>query len=223
MSLYQTLGVEPDATQEEIRAAYRNRAKQAHPDAGGSDVEFRAIESAHRVLSDPEKRKIYDETGYSDLMSQEDLAVYRAAADLVLRAIEDCGPEADVIKVATQQIQGAITAVKRAAAELEARKARVVSALARLSAKGTSKNGIAPLLKEQIGQIDGQIMRTAQDQVLAARVLDFLGQHEYRADPPKPRDKNMTVSDLLREELAQALRNSGAGGRPFDPFGRTFT
>jgi len=63
---YRRLGVSPDATAEQIRAAYREAARRHHPDAraargsAGSDDEMAAINEAWRVLSDPVARARYD-------------------------------------------------------------------------------------------------------------------------------------------------------------------
>ena len=63
---YRRLGVTPDATAEQIRAAYRDAARRHHPDArvargsAGSDDEMAAINEAWRVLSDPVARARYD-------------------------------------------------------------------------------------------------------------------------------------------------------------------
>ena len=48
---YAALGVGPDATVEDVEAAYRTRAKTAHPDAGGTQEDFVALDDAHRVLT----------------------------------------------------------------------------------------------------------------------------------------------------------------------------
>src|SRR5687768_17701878 len=62
---YAVLGVSSSATQDEIKKAYRKLAKKYHPDANASDQKaaerFKEISEANNVLSDPEKRKQYDD------------------------------------------------------------------------------------------------------------------------------------------------------------------
>lgn len=66
---YKILGVSRNASQDEIRAAYRALAKKYHPDRNPGDEtagkKFRQIQAAYEVLSDPEKREMYDRYGSS--------------------------------------------------------------------------------------------------------------------------------------------------------------
>src|SRR5688572_11169500 len=64
---YKILGVDKKASEEEIKKAYRKLARKLHPDLNPNDKEahkkFQQINEAHEVLSDPEKRKKYDQYG----------------------------------------------------------------------------------------------------------------------------------------------------------------
>lgn len=62
INYYQVLGVSRDASQSEIKNAYRKLAKDRHPDRpGGSEAEFSRLQEAHAVLSDPNRRRQHDE------------------------------------------------------------------------------------------------------------------------------------------------------------------
>ena len=64
---YKALGVDKTATQEDIKKAYRKLARKHHPDLNPNDKEahkkFQQLNEANEVLSDPEKRKKYDQYG----------------------------------------------------------------------------------------------------------------------------------------------------------------
>src|SRR5271157_1067403 len=68
---YEILGVKKSASAEDIRKAFRKLARKYHPDVNpgdkGAEEKFKALSEANDVLSDPKKRKIYDQLGlYSD-------------------------------------------------------------------------------------------------------------------------------------------------------------
>ncbi|MBC7189888.1 DnaJ domain-containing protein, partial [Candidatus Aerophobetes bacterium] len=69
---YEILGVSRDASPEEIKKAYRRLALKYHPDRNPenkkeAEEKFKEIAEAYKVLSDPEKRKIYDQFGHAGL------------------------------------------------------------------------------------------------------------------------------------------------------------
>src|SRR6267154_3755958 len=68
---YATLGVKKNASAEEIRKAFKKLARKHHPDVNPGDKaaeeKFKTLSEANEVLSDPKRRKIYDQLGfYSD-------------------------------------------------------------------------------------------------------------------------------------------------------------
>jgi DnaJ-class molecular chaperone with C-terminal Zn finger domain len=58
---YQILGISADATARQIKAAYRRRARELHPDVSGRESEpFLELQQAYEVLADPQRRRRYD-------------------------------------------------------------------------------------------------------------------------------------------------------------------
>jgi DnaJ-class molecular chaperone len=65
---YEILGVSKTATEAEIKSAYRQLARKHHPDidkSAGAAEKFKELSEAYQILSDPEKKKMYDQFGHS--------------------------------------------------------------------------------------------------------------------------------------------------------------
>src|SRR5271156_809986 len=81
---YGTLGVKKTATADDIRKAFRKLARKYHPDVNPGDKKaeekFKEISEANDVLSEPKKRKIYDQVGfYSDNIDPATAEAYARA------------------------------------------------------------------------------------------------------------------------------------------------
>jgi curved DNA-binding protein len=60
MDYYSILGVAKNASEQEIRKAYKKMSMKHHPDRGGDENEFKKVNEAYQILGNPEKRKQYD-------------------------------------------------------------------------------------------------------------------------------------------------------------------
>ena len=85
---YEKLGVSPSATPDLIKAAYRKKAAQDHPDknqAPDAAMRFREVQEAYEVLSDASRRKIFDDYRQRSLI-EDPLAV---ASEISSNYIQD--------------------------------------------------------------------------------------------------------------------------------------
>lgn len=64
---YELLGVQPDASEGELKKAYRKKALALHPDKGGDPELFKEVTAAYEALADPQKRDMYDRFGEQGL------------------------------------------------------------------------------------------------------------------------------------------------------------
>ncbi|HVX93053.1 MAG TPA: molecular chaperone DnaJ [Candidatus Dojkabacteria bacterium] len=65
---YEVLGIKKDASEKEIKKAYRKLAKQYHPDVNkepDAETKFKEVQEAYEVISDPSKRQAYDQYGHA--------------------------------------------------------------------------------------------------------------------------------------------------------------
>lgn len=86
---YETLGIEPGATEQEIKQAWRRAARRTHPDKNPDDpyaeTRFKLVQESYEILMDPARRKRYDETGETP----DKMDVDRRAAALLMKIFHD--------------------------------------------------------------------------------------------------------------------------------------
>ena len=136
---YLVLGVGRGAEAAAIKAAYRLKVRGAHPDRGGDPDAFIAIVKAFGLLSDPDLRRLFDETGIVDL---ESLRSYRRDVTTVLADMFDAAVQSAVasrLKLSTVDFIALMpTAVGKGVADAQRQSAEIdaqIEALASLTSR----------------------------------------------------------------------------------------
>lgn len=196
MDLYEILGVSRAARADEIKAAFRRRAKSAHPDISGGDREtFEQLQDAYAVLSDPTARAHYDATGEilgrdADNAHVPALACLTAAFGAVINDIAKrrADPKkSDVIDLMRRHI--APETKQRADERTVAERNRPLwnDLRDRFTAEDGKPNVLAAIVNARIAAIDRVARDYEHQDVVAEAALKILADHRYRFDiEPRP-------------------------------------
>lgn len=184
MSHYETIGVHETATAEEIKKAYRERSKELHPDANdGDDKGFAKLAKAYEVLSNPERRKKYDDTGI-DTENNEVEQVNSIIAGLTLAFLEHAPSVkteslTDFIKKqAKEQLNNAKSAITKSEKEIE----RAENAKNRVVRKELGHNLILSVFENKISEARTAIARHNEAILLFGKVLEEIESYSYLVD-----------------------------------------
>jgi len=132
---YRVLGIGRSAKQAAIKAAYRERVRTSHPDRGGNPDDFIAIVKAFGLLSDPETRRLFDETGIVDV---DGLRNHRRDVAAVLADMFDAAVQSAVasgLKLnSVNFIELMMTAVAKGIAEAQRQSTSIDAEIVALSA-----------------------------------------------------------------------------------------
>ena len=116
MNPYDTLGVDKDASDEEIKKAYRKKSKKTHPDKGGSEKEFNETNQAYLILSDASRRKKYDETGSTEDDKKVDDTIQRIS-ELFFIIIDNAGDMIEHLDIIGEMKKNIEVAIERMRSE----------------------------------------------------------------------------------------------------------
>lgn len=208
MSHYDTLGVPTDASADDIKAAFRRKASEHHPDKGGAADLMAAVNRAYEVLGDQQRREQYDATG-------DDAEVDRnqQVANIVMSAFAQIlanGSEHGVLQQTKDFLRSRAAALKTDTAKHE----RNVAKLQRQRDKVKRKEGVNlyhGLIDNQLSNLDDLIRETDKAIGLLTDALAALDAYEANEQPIVPPDG--TASSSIAE-----LFNRAAWRLYADPF-----
>lgn len=183
MNHYEKLGVEPNATDEDIKKAYRQKATQTHPDKGGSDEEFAAVAHAYETLKDPKRRLLYDSTGQDNRLPIEK-EVESCLLELFsegLSGSKDCS----VIENAKTSIKAAMVRFTNNRKGAMVRQEKLTKKRDKI--KSTSKvNLVHMLIDQELHSIKGYLLKIDHDEEVANKALEQLESYSEDWEAPKP-------------------------------------
>lgn len=190
---YDSLGVPPDATPDQIKRAYRGKARETHPDKGGDAEEFAAVAAAYDVLSDPARRLLYDATGQQPETQPIEIEVRTILLGMFNQALA-ADLQTDIITAIRKEIKAGSERVRLDAKRLEERAKKLEKRRSKITS--TSEVNLAHLV------IDGELKNIAQS--LAGLDHQYAVEHallteldayseEFEAPKPKANYHSVTI------------------------------
>ena len=187
IDLYHTLGVDRTADPATINAAYRRAAKRAHPDAGGSREKFEMVALAKACLSDPDRKRHYDETGeVGDTPVDQDeahsLTIAMNALCSIMNVIDSRHRDPadyDVIGDAVRGLKDETGKVKAKAETIERELRKSERIVKMFKGRRGKPNRIAPMFEARIAQGRQALAKEGREIERIKRAIEILKDHEF--------------------------------------------
>lgn len=203
MNPYEVLGVAPDATQDQIRVAYKKKARLAHPDRkGGSEALMSALNVAKEILLDPRRRLSYDKNGEGFTPEK---TVEQKAVDIIMQCFGNflneaikAGVNIDIVKrtdVALQlMIQTRVDRVRQIKREMLQLKDRRDA----VRYKGRGTNLYQQLIDSATRDLQQTLDKVQEELPMFKCALDLLIDYQGTGVEGPPMRAGGSLADLLR-------------------------
>lgn len=181
---YETLGVAREASTAQIKTAYRKRAKNAHPDTGGDTDAFARLNTSYEILSDPVRRKIFDETGYdptlADTKDLEGLVVLETLINEFILDEREPG-SFDPVSAMRRKLTDKIVNVRFHILELERHRARIRNHLDRIG-KRPETDFLGSMMRARSGSITDAITKAEAQIATIEQAYQMLDGYSYELE-----------------------------------------
>ena len=211
---YQILDLSEDATPEQIEKAYKRAASKHHPDKNiGNEAEaserFKEVKEAYECLSDPERRKIYDETGDSSVETEnpaEDLFVH-----LLNEITEHFETSVEALAKCRHVIEEMIDECAERKLEADRKVIRMQSMIQALRFRGKGTNWLEAILNDKIQKLQGERAELDSATIAAKGVWEML--KEYEATDRPAADSAYETAESLRIKTIESMMKGVFGNQ----------
>ena len=190
--LYEVLGIAPGASPDDIKQAYREQSKTAHPDHGGDAEAFRKIKLAYDVLRDDERRTHYDATGeYRDEVATNDpdSVALGIIAEALMGVVQGPGDpvETDLVVHLTRAFDKRLAELRKELTPVEQGLKRTQALKGRFKNRKRKSNQVSGLIDWQIRTLTEAIAAKKVPIAQMERAREILQDYDFRQDAPSLR------------------------------------
>jgi DnaJ-class molecular chaperone len=155
---YEVLGLNSDATQEEIKKRYRQLAQDLHPDRGGDGDKFAQVNLAYDILNDPIMKRSFDASGTFFY----DQTIYTEAKEqlghVLWRQIDQCDPDhGDLILYMKNDARAVLKSVETDIQNTKNYLDKLLKIINKIKLKKNHENVLATLVKLKINNLENDI------------------------------------------------------------------
>lgn len=182
---YETLGVARSASEDEIRQAFRRRAKAAHPDREGGDTDKMAdLNRAYATLTDQSARTRYDETGLDPnlaTLEQRAIAELRNIVSQISEQVED----GDFCAIIVQNLFNAQNTIANGRNLATARLRKYAKQRRRIVRKGGSESLFDCVFADKIANAEAALSQATEALEVVDHCIKLMGDYESLAEVPQ--------------------------------------
>lgn len=179
--LYENLGVSENATQEDIKTAYRNLAKEHHPDKPTGDKEkFQQVQLAYSILGNEDKRSRYDKTGTTGKPNFD--SVLNGYVNSILEEVINSTKQVDIVDFLKQVTIKNIENMDKALDDTKKKEEKIKKIIESYKIK-SSADVITPILNDKIKMIQMHQENIKEEKQTMQDIYDVISGYDYEYTP----------------------------------------
>ena len=181
MNHYQTLGIQPEASADEVKHAWRRLSSKHHPDRDGGCAEtMKAINQAYECLSDEGRRAAYDDAGFMEPAGNVERIATEALTEFFDAAIR--ADQADLVGAVQSGILAARRYIEANRGAAVRKRDKLRKQRERIRTRGGARNIAHAIIDPQIQRLDAEIAEADLNLLALEKAKTMLANYESAQD-----------------------------------------